>query len=577
MLTARQLIMAVPAYVASELLSPLDTRLGALCGEIRYESTAAVVLAYPKSAVSHPVRGTGFVVPRVERSVSVTAGLVELVQMAPPGARQSAARPRIRRRRAPTGCVGRRRRHADRPGRRRLPTAPGHHDHTASPAGVSLAATQRAARGRTPRSAHGHRSPSRRATHAPPDRRRLPGCRHPRLCRARPHRRRRRRRFGADRRRPPVSTRIVRRPWPGIVTRRPVHLIGVPLDLGAGRRGVDMGPSAMRIAGLGERLAAIGYEVDDLGDLTTPNPETKRRGHERKKYAVEIGRVCQRLYQKTLDSLDAGALPVAIGGDHSLAAGSVAGAAAHARRRRKRVGLIWVDAHADMNTPDTSPSGNVHGMPLAALLGPEPSELSRIGAFTPKVRAVNTVIVGLRTSTLTSASGCGRRASRCSRCGTSTNTAWPRSPHGHSIWRGVDRGCPRLIRPRRLRPGDRPGRGTPVRGGLSYREAHTVMELIADSGRLTSLDMVELNPILDSRNVTAELGAELVSSALGLKDPLRSEPGRRAYFWIGLAPCARAETSILTMKGNDMHLRKLSARNSRVDPGRRRRLWRRWG
>ena len=302
------------------------------------------------------------------------------------------------------------------------------------------------------------------------------------------------------------------------MTRRPVHLIGVPLDLGAGRRGVDMGPSAMRIAGLGERLAAIGYEVDDLGDLTTPNPETKRRGHERKKYAVEIGRVCQRLYQKTLDSLDAGALPVAIGGDHSLAAGSVAGAAAHARRRRKRVGLIWVDAHADMNTPDTSPSGNVHGMPLAALLGPEPSELSRIGAFTPKVRAVNTVIVGLRNLD-------PDERERVRASGITVFTMRDIDEHGLAevTARALDlagRGTAGVHVSFDLDVCDpviAPGVGTPVRGGLSYREAHTVMELIADSGRLTSLDMVELNPILDSRNVTAELGAELVSSALGLK------------------------------------------------------------
>ena len=303
-----------------------------------------------------------------------------------------------------------------------------------------------------------------------------------------------------------------------VVARPPIHLIGVPLDLGAGRRGVDMGPSAMRIAGLGERLAELGYEVDDKGDLTTPNPETKTRGHERKKYAAEIGRVCQRLYQKTLAALDEGALPVAIGGDHSLAAGSVAASAAHARRRHQRVGLIWVDAHADMNTPDTSPSGNVHGMPLAALLGPEPVELSRIGDFTPKVRAVNTVIVGLRN--LDPAERDRVRASditvftmrEIDEHGLAEVTARALNLAGRGTT-GIHVSFDLDV----CDPGIAPGVGTPVRGGLNYREAHTLMELVADSGLLTALDMVELNPILDARNVTAELGAELVSSALGLK------------------------------------------------------------
>ena len=300
--------------------------------------------------------------------------------------------------------------------------------------------------------------------------------------------------------------------------RRPIHIIGVPLDLGAGRRGVDMGPSAIRIAGLGARLADLGYDVDDKGDLTTPNPETKASGNTQKKYAAEIGRVCQRLYRTTRVSLDAGALPVAIGGDHSLAAGSVAAAAAHARRRRTRVGLIWVDAHGDMNTPDTSPSGNVHGMPLAALLGPEPRELSRIGEFSPKVRPSNTVIVGLRS--LDPAERDRVRAS-----GVTVFTMRDIDEHGlaevtHQALDLAGRGTSGLHVSFDLDVCDpviAPGVGTPVRGGLSYREAHTLMELIADSGRLTSLDLVELNPILDARNVTAELGAGLVLSALGLK------------------------------------------------------------
>src|SRR5262249_41200620 len=176
-----------------------------------------------------------------------------------------------------------------------------------------------------------------------------------------------------------------------------VHLIGVPLDLGAGRRGVDMGPSAFRIAGLGEKLTALGCEVTDRGDLTTPIPETQKQRDERKKYINDIAKVCQKLYQTSLLSLDEGAMPLVLGGDHSLAAGSVAAVAEWARRTRNLpIGLLWVDAHGDMNPPATSLSGNVHGMPLAALLGPEPAELSKIGSFSPKVLPAHTVLIGVR-------------------------------------------------------------------------------------------------------------------------------------------------------------------------------------
>src|SRR5881397_4416029 len=176
-----------------------------------------------------------------------------------------------------------------------------------------------------------------------------------------------------------------------------VHIIGVPLDLGGGRRGVDMGPSAFRIAGLGEQLTSLGYSVVDKGDLPTPIPETQELRDERKKYIRDIAKVCQKVYQTSLASLDEGAMPIVLGGDHSLAAGSVAAVADWARRARKLpIGLLWVDAHGDMNTPATSLSGNVHGMPLAALLGREPAELSKIGSALPKVVAATTVLIGIR-------------------------------------------------------------------------------------------------------------------------------------------------------------------------------------
>ena len=298
-----------------------------------------------------------------------------------------------------------------------------------------------------------------------------------------------------------------------------LHIIGVPLDLGGGRRGVDMGPSALRIAGIGERIAALGYTVVDKGDLPAPIPETQDLRDEHKKYIRDIAKVCQKVYQMSLASLDEGAMPLVLGGDHSIAAGSVAAAAEWARRTKNLpIGLVWVDAHGDMNTPATSLSGNVHGMPLAALLGSEPAELSKIGSFSPKVRPEHTVLVGIRNlddreKVAVKDSGVhvftmkdiDRQgiASIVEQAVTlaATGTA------GVHVSFDIDV-CDPLIAP---------GVGTPVKGGLNYREAHMVMEIVADSGRLTSLDLVEVNPTLDVRNTTAELGAELAMSALGLK------------------------------------------------------------
>src|ERR1700724_2374263 len=178
---------------------------------------------------------------------------------------------------------------------------------------------------------------------------------------------------------------------------RAVHIIGVPLDLGGNRRGVDMGPSALRIAGLGERIASLGCAVVDKGDLPEPIAETQEPHDERKKYIREIARVCQKLYQTALESFGDGALPLVLGGDHSLGAGSVGAAAEYARKTRELpIGLLWIDAHGDMNTPATSLSGNVHGMPLAALLGNDPAELARIGGFSPKVRPANNLLISAR-------------------------------------------------------------------------------------------------------------------------------------------------------------------------------------
>jgi arginase len=297
---------------------------------------------------------------------------------------------------------------------------------------------------------------------------------------------------------------------------KPVHLIGVPLDLGAGRRGVDMGPSAFRIAGIRDQIATLGRSPIDKGDLPAPIPETQRPADKHKKYVREIAKVCQKLYDRALKSLDEGALPLVLGGDHSLAAGSVAASADWIRRTSsKPLGLIWVDAHGDMNTPTTTESGNVHGMPLAALLGQEPLELASIGSM-PSVLPQHTVLVGIRNLD-------HREKDQIRASGIHVFTM-----------KDIDRDGIATVAERALAlaardtggihvsfdmdvcdPSIAPGVGTPVKGGFDYREAHMIMELVADSGQLVALDLVEVNPTLDIRNTTAELGTELALSALG--------------------------------------------------------------
>jgi arginase len=302
------------------------------------------------------------------------------------------------------------------------------------------------------------------------------------------------------------------------VPAQPLHLIGVSLDLGGNRRGVDMGPSAFRIAGLAERLTTIGVTVVDEGDLVAPIPEVKALGDPKKKYIREIARVCERLYKTSLGALEKGGLPLVLGGDHSLAAGSVAATAEFVRRSGKPLGLIWVDAHGDMNTPASSGSGNVHGMPLASLLGPEPAELSRIGGISPKVAAEHTVLIGIRNldareKEIVRASGVHVFTMKdIDRSGIASVVEQALALAGTAT-AGIHVSFDLDV----CDPSIAPGVGTPVKGGLDYREAHMVMEMIADSGVMRALDLVEVNPILDDRNATAILGAELAMSALGQK------------------------------------------------------------
>ena len=299
---------------------------------------------------------------------------------------------------------------------------------------------------------------------------------------------------------------------------RPVHLIGVSLDLGGNRRGVDMGPSAFRIAGIRERLTALGVPVVDDGDLVAPIPEIKAEGDPRKKYIREISRLCEKLYKTSLAAFEKGGLPMVLGGDHSLAAGSVAATAEFLRRENKQVGLIWVDAHGDMNTPTSSGSGNVHGMPLAALLGPEPAELSRIGGFSPKVLPQHTVLIGIRNLDERE-----KEIVRASKVHVFTMKDIDRAGIASVVEQALQLassgtgGIHVSFDLDVCDPSVAPGVGTPVKGGLDYREAHLLMEMVADSGLLRALDVAECNPILDDRNITAILGAELAASALGLK------------------------------------------------------------
>jgi arginase len=299
---------------------------------------------------------------------------------------------------------------------------------------------------------------------------------------------------------------------------RELHIIGVPLDLGGGRRGVDMGPSALRIAGIGERLAALGHGVRDQGDLDTPTQETIDAGNPRQRYLAQIADVCDDLHRRARDVLGAGGVPIVLGGDHSVAAGSVSASATYARERGRPLGLIWVDAHGDMNTPETTLSGNVHGMPLAALLGRGPAALGALAGFSPKVSPANTVLVGVRNldareKTAVRESGVHVFTMKdIDRQGIATvvEQAIARAAAGTigiHVSFDVDVCDPTIA----------PGVGTPVKGGLNYREAHMVMEMLADAGSIVALDLVEVNPVLDERNATAILAAELAASAFGMK------------------------------------------------------------
>jgi len=295
-----------------------------------------------------------------------------------------------------------------------------------------------------------------------------------------------------------------------------IAIIGAPLDLGQDRRGVDMGPSALRVANLNKRITQLGYQVEDQGNIPVAQREASREGPPEARYLTQIAETCRRLALAVEKAATQRKVPLVLGGDHSVAIGTVSGLSRCFRKKKQQVGLIWIDAHADMNTPDSSPSGNVHGMPLACCVGIGPKELTHLFGYAPKVAPRNVALVGVR------------------------DVDQLEAPHVRNS--GVRAFTMRHIDERGLRavmeeaieiasngtaglhlsldmdyvdPREAPGVGTPVRGGGTYREAHLAMEMICDSGKMLSMEVVEVNPVIDEVNRTADLGVELIMSALG--------------------------------------------------------------
>jgi arginase len=297
-----------------------------------------------------------------------------------------------------------------------------------------------------------------------------------------------------------------------------IRIIGVPMDLGQSRRGVDMGPSALRVAGLQARLKQLGHHVEDIGNMFVKQAEEQPYGEKRAKYLHEIAETCQGLAELTERSMVEGHLPLVLGGDHSIAIGSLSGVSNFYRQQSKTVGYLWLDAHGDMNTPESSPSGNVHGMPMASLIGYGAPELAELLGYKPKVEPRHVALVGVRDLDAKE-----RRLVKES------------GVHAFTM-RDIDERGMRDVMNEALRvvsddtagvavsldmdfvdPEDAPGVGTPVRGGVTYREGHLAMEMIADTEAMVSLEIVEINPVIDEHNKTALLGVEMLLSALGKK------------------------------------------------------------
>jgi arginase len=300
------------------------------------------------------------------------------------------------------------------------------------------------------------------------------------------------------------------------MARSQIAVIGAPMDLGAGRRGVDMGPSALRVANLDERIEALGYSVHDLGNINVVQAESVAEGATTARYLNEIAATCTHLANIVEQVCEHDRFPVVLGGDHSVAIGTISGLSRHYRKKEKKIGLVWIDAHADMNTPETSPSGNIHGMPLACCIGIGPPELTKIFDYTPKVEPGNVAVIGLRSVD----AGEKRNVQKT-------------GVHAYTM-RDIDERGLRAVMQEAMEvandgtvgfhlsfdmdsvdPQEAPGVGTPVKGGITYREAHLAMETICDCDCMIGLEVVEVNPVIDIANRTAILAVELVMSALG--------------------------------------------------------------
>jgi len=296
-----------------------------------------------------------------------------------------------------------------------------------------------------------------------------------------------------------------------------IRLLGVPMDLGAGRRGVDMGPSAIRIAGITEKLSVLGHTIIDDGDILIKAPEMQKIKNHRLKYFPEIVRACNLLAKKIEKTLAKKQFPLVLGGDHSIAMGTIAGISSYCKKHNKTLGVLWIDAHGDMNTNKTSPSGNIHGMPLAASMGLGADELISIGGSFTKVEPSNVALIAIR------------------ELDEGEKTAIIKNKVNIFTMEDIDKQGMADVMQKALQklrnvdflhvsfdldsidPQVAPGVGTPVKGGLDYREAHLIMETLSESQRMNSLEMVEVNPILDDRNKSAELAVELVQSGFGKK------------------------------------------------------------
>ncbi|MGE3725636.1 MAG: arginase [Candidatus Sericytochromatia bacterium] len=295
-----------------------------------------------------------------------------------------------------------------------------------------------------------------------------------------------------------------------------ISILGAPLDLGAGHRGVDAGPSAFRIAGLEKAIREMGYLVQDEGNISVAIPESLEIGQTNARFLEEITLACQTHFDRVFEIMRKGNFPLVLGGDHSIAIGTIGGISAYYHAKGEQIGVIWIDAHADMNTPDTTHTGNIHGMPMSVNLGMGSPELVNLGGFAPKIKPEHVVLIGLRDVDIEE-----KKIVRES------------GVHAYTMTDIDEKGMPAIIREAieiagigtagihlsfdfdGLDPKIAPGVGTPVKGGIKYREAHLLMEKIAGTGRLIGLEMVELNPILDWGNQTAELGVELIQSAFG--------------------------------------------------------------